>query len=185
MKEKKLQPNVYPTQYEKHVKIKDGTRVLLRPLKWTDEDLWINFFYSLSSVSKQFRFLDRHRQLTPEIIKDAVQIDYVNHFALVAIVKENEQDLMIGVVRYRLDPPPDSASIVGAVLDDWQGMGLGTKMLVHLLHIMIEQKIRKVHGDISLENRLMLRLLDQSGFKVIEKDSAGVRHFEFQLSVKY
>jgi len=182
MKKRELKPNIYPKQYEKHVKLNDGIKIFLRPIKPTDEDLWTDWYYSLSNISKKFRFLDTHRQLTPQLIKESVHIDYVNHFALVAIAKENGEELMVGVTRYRLDPPPDSAVIVGAVLDDWQGKGLGTKMLLYLLQIMIKRKIKQVHGDISLENRLMLRLLDQSGFQITEKDANGIRHFEFQLT---
>jgi len=182
-KEKKLQPNIYPKQYEKYIKIREGTEVFLRPMKHTDDELWVDLYNSLSSLSKYYRFFTtRPSPPTPEMIENYVHIDYVNNFALVALVTDDGRERMIGVARYVLDPPPDSAEIAITVADDWQLRGLGTKLLLQLLQIMISRKVKSVHGDIFLENRKMMQLMHESGFKLINKeDSSGIRHFELQL----
>lgn len=177
-----LQKGIFPKQYEKVEKMRDGTKVLLRPMKHTDDKLWVELYNSLSAMSKYYRFFTSHRQPTPEMINQYVHIDYVNNFAIVAILTEQGKERMLGVARYVLDPPPDSAELAVAIADDWQGKGLGTKMLMHLLQIMIRRKIKRVHGDIFLENRKMMQLMHESGFKLIDKDdSFGVRHFVLEL----
>jgi len=178
-----MQSNIYPKQYEKYIKIKDGTKVFLRPIKHDDEELWGELYNSLSSLTKYYRFFTDHPSPpTPELLEKYVYIDYVHDFALVALATENERERMVGVARYVLDPPPDSAEIAVAVADDWQLRGLGTKMLMQLLQIMIKRKIKSVHGDIFLENRKMMQLMHESGFKLTKKeDSFGIRHFELQL----
>ena len=183
MREKDMQLNVYQKQYEKYIKVRDGAEVFLRPMKHSDEELWLELYNSLSSMSKYYRFFTtRPSPPTPEMIDKYVHIDYVNNFALVALVTEDDRERMVGVARYVLDPPPDSAEIAVTVADDWQLRGLGTKMLMHLLQIMIKRKVKWVHGDIFLENRKMMQLMRESGFKLTKKeDSSGIRHFELQL----
>ncbi|MHA1265953.1 MAG: GNAT family N-acetyltransferase [Candidatus Helarchaeota archaeon] len=173
---------VYPKKFEKWVRTKDGVKVFLRPIKPNDAELWVELYNSLSSMSKYYRFFSSHRQPTPQMIKKYTDIDYVNNMAIVAIVNENGKDRMVGVARYVLDPPPDEAELAVVVTDDWQNRGLGTQMLLHILGIMIKRKIKKVHGDVFLENRKMLQLMHESGFKQIEKEDAfGVRHFVLKL----
>jgi len=177
-----LQKGVFPKYYEKTEKIRDGTKVLLRPIKPTDDKLWVDLYYSLSALSKYYRFFTSHREPTPEMIEKYVHIDYVTNFAIVAITEERGKERMVGVARYILDPPPDSAELAVVIADDWQGKGLGTKMLMHIVQIMIKRKVKRVHGDIFLENRKMMRLMSESGFKLIDKeDSFGVRHFVLEL----
>jgi acetyltransferase len=80
-----------------------------------------------------------------------------------------------------LDPPPDSAELAVVVADDWQNKGLGTQMLLNMLQIMIKRKIKKLHGDVFLENQKMVKLMYESGFKLAKEDSRGIRHFELPL----
>lgn len=173
---------VYPEKYEKWVQVRDRSKVFLRPIKPTDVSLWVELYNSLSSMSKYYRFFSSHREPSQKMIKQYIEIDYVNNFAIVAIAEENGRERMVGVARYILDPPPDEAELAIVIADDWQNRGLGTKMLLHIVEIMIKRKIKKIHGDIFLENRKMLQLIHESGFDQIKKDDAyGVRHFKLKL----
>jgi len=177
---KKIEPYVYPKHLERHVTLKDGTKVFLRPIKPEDRDLWVDFYISLSKLSKYYRFFSARPVPTEDMIKKYTQIDYVNNLALVAIIKENGKDRMIGVVRYILDKD-GAAELAVVVADDWQGKGLGTKMLLAILDVIIRRKIKKIKGDIFLENQKMLQILLESGFKFISEDEYGVKHFEIEL----
>jgi len=182
IKMKAPQPGVYPEGLEKKVKLPDKAEVLLRPIKHSDVELWVELYNSLSSMTKYYRFFTSHREPNQKMINQYVKIDYINNFAIVAIIKGNGKEKMIGVARYILDPPPDSAELAVVVADEWQGRGLGTQLLLSILNIMIRRKVKKLHGDIFLENRKMLKLMHDSGFKLTDKeDSYGVRHFELPL----
>lgn len=172
---------VYPKRFQKNIKLPNGTMVLLRPIKPTDVDMWVELYNSLSSMSKYYRYFSTNQQPNSEMIELYTNIDYVNNFAIVGIISENGQEKMIGVARYVLDPPPDSAELALVVADEWQGKGLGTQLLIHILDVMIRRKIKKVHGDVFLENKKMLKLMYKSGFKLTKEDSYGIRHFEFSL----
>ena len=171
----------YPKKFEKFIKIRDGTRVFLRPIKPSDAKMWVELYNSLSSNTKYLRFFTQRPKPDQIMIDKYTKIDYVNNFALVAILTENGREKIIGVVRYGLDPPPDSAELAIVVADKWQGKGLGTKMLFYMLEIMIKRKIKKVHGDVFLQNEKMMNLMRDSGFNFIKENSHGIRSFEFNL----
>lgn len=178
---KKQKPYEYPKEFEKNIKLKDGTKIFFRPIKPSDADMWVELYLSLSSNTKYLRFFSSLPEPDQNMIDRYTKIDYINKFAIVAIINENGQEKMIGVVRYGLDPPPDNAELAVVVADDWQGKGLGTKLLDFMLSIMVKQKIKKVHGDVFLQNEKMMRIMHDSGFNLIKEDSQGIRHFEFNL----
>ena len=178
---KKSQLGVYPAEFQRKVKLRDGTQVLLRPIKPRDAKMWVDLYNSLSQMTKYYRFFTSHQQPTEKMIKMYTDIDYVNNFAIVAILTVNNKEKMIGVARYVLDPPPDSAELSVVVADAFQAKGLGTKMLWYILEIILKRKIKKIHGEVFLENRAMLQIMQESGFKLSKTDNLGVRHFEIEL----
>ena len=115
----KAELGVYPKKFEKWVRIRDGTKVFLRPIKPSDAKIWVELYNSLSSMSKYYRFFTSNREPTPEMIKKYTDVDYVNNFAIVAILEEGGHEKMVGVARFILDPPPDSAELAVAVADAW------------------------------------------------------------------
>ncbi|MHA1269369.1 MAG: GNAT family N-acetyltransferase [Candidatus Helarchaeota archaeon] len=175
-------PGVYPKEFEKYVKLKDGTHVFIRPIKPSDRDLWVEFYLSLSKLSKYYRFFSSRPTPNEKMIKKYTQIDYANNMALVAIIEQDGKEKMIGVVRYVIVPDTESAELAVVVGDEWQGKGLGTKLLMAMLDIIIKRRIKKIVGDVFLENDKMMRLMKESGFKLISINEAGIRHFEIDLS---
>lgn len=174
------EPGVYQEKWEKKTKLKDGSRVFIRPIKPEDRDLWVNFYLSLSKLSKYYRFFSTRPKPNEEMIKKYTKIDYVNNFALIAIIEEEGDKKMIGVARYVLTDKKN-AEIAVVVADSWQGKGLGTKLLLSLLDVIIKRKIPKICGDIFLENDKMMQLMRESKFNLISETEGGVKHFEIDL----
>ncbi|MHA1309498.1 MAG: GNAT family N-acetyltransferase [Candidatus Helarchaeota archaeon] len=178
---KKIKPGVYPKEFEKYITLKDGTKVFIRPIKPSDRDIWVEFYLSLSKLSKYYRFFSTRPTPNEKMIKQYTQIDYVNNFALIAIITENGKEKMIGVVRYVLVPEEDGAELAIVIADEWQGKGLGTKLLLLILDIIIKRRISKVLGDVFLDNDKMMRIMKESGFKLVSINEAGIKHFEINL----
>lgn len=179
---KNLVPYEYPKKFEKYIKLRDGTRILLRPIKPSDADIWVELYNSLSSNTKYLRFFTNMPTPNQKMIDKYTKIDYINNFAIIAIYNENGKDKMVGVVRYGLDPPDsNSAELAVVVADKWQGRGLGTQMLIYMLRVMQKRGVKKVKGDVFLRNDKMMQLMGESGFNFIKEDSYGIRHFEFNL----
>ncbi|NVM01984.1 MAG: GNAT family N-acetyltransferase [Candidatus Helarchaeota archaeon] len=179
---KKLVPYEYPKKLEKYIKLRDGIKIFFRPIKPSDADIWVELYNSLSKNTKYLRFFSNMPKPTQKMIEKYTKIDYINNFAIIAIYNENGIDKMIGVVRYGLNPPgSDSAELAVVVADKWQGKGLGTKMLLYMLRVMQKRGVKKVKGDVFLQNDKMMQLMGESGFDFIKEDAYGIRHFEFNL----
>ena len=77
------------------------------------------------------RFLNPHGRLTASELRYLTEVDHRDHEALMAAHPRSSKS--VGVARYVRDPERrDSAEIAVAVLEQWQGQGVG-KALVRRL----------------------------------------------------
>ena len=74
----------YPDEYRRPAKLKDGTQVLLRPIKPEDEPLWHDLLASCSRESLWFRFRYLFKETTHEMATRFCFIDYDREIAIVA-----------------------------------------------------------------------------------------------------
>ena len=99
----------YPAHYETEVLLKDGSKILLRPIKIDDTERWLAFIQQLSDHTKYLRF---HHVPDTMDIDDAIRyctVDYVDTFAFVAeVLKDNRKDI-VAIGRYYRLPDKQSA----------------------------------------------------------------------------
>jgi GNAT superfamily N-acetyltransferase len=77
------------------------------------------------------RFLNPHGRLTASELRYFTEVDHHDHEALLAIDPATGHS--VGVARYVRDKQqPDSAEIAMAVLEAWQGRGVGKFLIRHL-----------------------------------------------------
>ncbi|MGF3522733.1 MAG: acetate--CoA ligase alpha subunit, partial [Candidatus Bathyarchaeia archaeon] len=119
----------YPKKYEKLWSLKNGETVLLRPIKPEDEPLWLEMFQSLSEESIRYRFFQLLKDTPHEVRVRYCNIDYDREIAIVAELTEKGQRQILGVTRLSIEPDGKSGEIAFLVADQWQGLGLGTKMV--------------------------------------------------------
>ena len=167
---------IYPWQEESHKELRDGTGVLLRPVKLTDEEALQDFLYSLSSESVYRRYM-MHKRTHPHAEMQAlVDVDYEESMAIVAL--DLESDRIIGVSRYDVDPATNHADIAFVVGDNWQGRGLGTLLFRRMAEIAHSNGIAGFHADVLASNTPMLRVFHRSGHKVTSKLDQGCYQLE-------
>jgi GNAT superfamily N-acetyltransferase len=124
----------YPSQYETEVLLKDGSRMLLRPIRSTDIEPWLAFVSRLSRRTKYLRFHSLPR-LGPEDAMRFCTVDYVNAFALVAEVLAQQQEKIVAIGRYYRLPKKHAAEVAFAIEDAYQGKGIGTKLMEWLAEV--------------------------------------------------
>ena len=66
----------YPDDLEVHRTTRSGLKVLLRPIRISDEPQLKDFFYSLSDESLYQRFISARKDIPHEMLQDFVVIDY-------------------------------------------------------------------------------------------------------------
>lgn len=115
------------------VVLDDGTRVLIRPIRPEDKGLLQEGIQRLSLQSRYLRFLHYLERLTAAELRYLTEIDYRDHFAWVAISVDQPDQVGLGVARYIRDKThPDQAEAAVAVIDEFQGRGLGRLLLTRL-----------------------------------------------------
>jgi RimJ/RimL family protein N-acetyltransferase len=83
------------------------------------------------------------------------------------VLKENDQVIGGGrYISYDGSLPPRSAELAFAVVDSFQGLGIGTIVLNHLIIIAREAKVGTFEADVLAENRAMIRVFEKSGIPV-------------------
>lgn len=172
----------YPSQYETEVLLKDGSRVLLRPIKESDAEQWLNFVSRLSPKTRRLRF---HYAPGEMELEDAIRfctVDYVNAFAFVAeFLVDKHQDIVAIGHYYRL-PGKSSAEVALVIEDAYQGKGIGTKLIEWLANVARDNGITAFEAEILAENTPMLALFKDYGFHVKSGLEAGVYHVTFPIT---
>jgi len=156
------------------VTLRDGSLIRLRPGHSSDRDLLVRGFERLSPESRYRRFLTPVSELTEHEVSYLTQIDHHNHEAIVALDEETGEG--IGVARYIRDPKqPKEAEAAVAVIDAWQGKGVGTLLLEVLGARARAEGIRTFTALVLATNRKMLDVLEALGpTRVVDREVGTV-----------
>ena len=73
---------------------------------------------------------------------------------------------MAGEVRLLADSHNESAEFAIVVADPWQGQGLGNKITDYIIEIAAQRGIRNIYATVLRENRVMINMFRQRGFKL-------------------
>jgi len=110
-----------------------------------------------------------------------MNIDFVNHVALVAVRDEGGQSAIIGGARY-IVVQPGQAELAFTVVDRYQGQGIGAALMRHLAAIARTAGIKELIAEVLPENTAMLKVLEKSGCPVSTRRMSMVVHVTLRLS---
>ncbi len=161
----------YPKKYITTRTLKNGVKVKLRPIKPEDEKRFDTLFKSLSEDSVRFRFFETIKQMSHDTLSRYCNLDYDRE---VAIVAQLDDSSIIGVVRLILDPEGRNGEFAVMVSDSWHGLGLGSKLTEYIIDIAKDLKLEMIFSEISPENKKMLNLCTNKGFKPKSSDKYSV-----------
>lgn len=171
----------YPEEWEKEEIARDGTRIFFRPVRATDESLMKEMFYSCSDRSLYERFFMFVKTMPHAKLQQMANVDYKERMAVVGLVREAEQERMVAMGIYAHDPETNLADTGFIVRDDYQGRGIGTLLLCHLIRIAQVQGIAGFTADVLAENHAMMELLRKSGYEMKLSLTRGVYHSELHF----
>ena len=165
----------YPKKYEILWTLKNGREVLLRPIKPEDEPLWLEMFQSFSDESIRYRFFQILKDTPHEVRVRYCNIDYDREIAIVAELTEENRKRILGVGRLSIDPSGKSGELAFIIGDQWQGLGLGTKIVDYVIEIAKEMKIETIYAIMLPDNYRALNLTKKMGFKLEYLDDGTVK----------
>jgi len=160
----------YPTKYIKKCTIKDGRKILLRPVKPEDEPLINDLFNTFSEETMRFRFFHVIKNISHEMLASYCNIDYSREMTIVAERSENNSKRILGMARLVVEPDGEKGEIAIVVGDPWQNLGLGTRLLDHIVDVGRDMGLKSIFGEILVENTRMIHLCYKKGFKIERLD---------------
>jgi GNAT superfamily N-acetyltransferase len=162
--------------------LRDGTQVIIRPIRTEDAPRLQSLFGRLSRESVYYRFLELRKELTSQEARRFADLDHEEQMALVASCEECEEEL-IGVARYVVIPgsQPREAEAAIVVEDRYQNRGLGALLLERLTAYAVAHGIEAFVATIHNDNRRVLRLVQRSGLPTEFELDAGTLMLRVRL----
>lgn len=164
----------YPEDLEVQKTTRTGLRLLLRPVKISDEPLLKDFFYSLSDESMYQRFISARRDIPHEMLQEFVAVDYFQKMVLVAVMEDNGKESICGLGQYGMNSDMYMADIALVVKDDCQKMGVAGELLSYLTYLAKKQGILGFTAEVLVGNEPVFRLFKRMGFDVSKRNEQGV-----------
>jgi RimJ/RimL family protein N-acetyltransferase len=158
---------------EYHITLRDGEKVLIRPLKPEDGALYPDFLAEVTADDLRLRFFASMREVSPELIDRLVHYDPAHAMAFIAV--EEPSGRMLGVVRLHDDSTGEAAEFAILVRSHLKGHGLGWLMMKHVIAFAKEKGLKKVHGQVLAENTTMLQMCEELGFHATDGGEPGMK----------
>lgn len=144
--------------------LRDRTHVLIRPMLPQDRDAEKRFIETLSSRARRFRFMGAISAPGEKLLDQMTRVDTAHEAAFAAVIPEDGHERIIGVSRYATDAGDRRCECAVTVLDEWQGKGLGTLLMRHLIEVARSHGIKVMYSVDSAENVEMTDLAEFLGF---------------------
>ena len=142
--------------------LRDGSQVLIRPVRGSDAPLLADGFARLSARSRQMRFLTAKQTLSAAELRFFTEVDHYDHEAIGALSPADGRG--VGIARYVRDPGDrGAADIAVTIVDDWQGRGLGTELLARLSDRARQAGICRFTATVAYGNAAMAAILQKMG----------------------
>jgi len=161
--------------------LRDGCRVEIRALRPDDQADLLAAVGRASAQSLYRRFFGLKRSFTDEEAAFFVNVDFVNHVALVALIDEGAGSVIAGGGRY-IVMQPGQAELAFVVVDEYQGRGIGRALMRHLSNIARAAGLRALIAELLPENIPMLELFKTSGLELSTRREGQVVHVTIWLS---
>ena len=164
------------------ITLDDGKRVVVRPIGPDDRQRLREGLAKASAHSRYLRFLRPVEELSEREEGYLVNIDYRDHFAWAALAADEPGQPGLGVARYvRQEDDPDAAEAALIVIDEAQGMGIGTLLIRLLAESAQANGIKRFTGYVSAENRPVVEALTNTGAILEREDS----HFKLTVDLPF
>src|SRR5262245_40549926 len=162
-------------------RLRNGLPLEIRALRPNDRADLLAGIDRTSTSSLFRRFFAAKRGFTEQEIAFFLNPDFVNHVALVAVTKEDGRPVIVGGGRY-IVVQPGTGEVAFAVVDQYQGQGIGAALLRHVAAIARAAGLDKLIADVLPDNLPMLKVFENSGLRVRTKREPGVVQVVIELS---
>lgn len=173
--------NPYPSEWEPHDVLRDGTPVFVRPLKPEDVALYPDFLAHVTADDLRLRFFAPVREVSPFLLDRLTHLDYARAMAFITL--DEAADRMLGVVRLHRDADGGSGEYAVLVRSALKGHGLGWLLMSRMIEYARAEGLASIHGQVLAENHTMLAMCAELGFEIADDPTeAGVKVVRLDLA---
>jgi acetyl coenzyme A synthetase (ADP forming)-like protein len=148
----------------------------LHPPAREDADALLELFKGLSNRSLYLRF-HGHPSVDERLVEPTLNPDWVERGALVGTSEER----IVAVANYVRLRDAHTAEVAFAVADDFQGRGIGTRLLERLAERAAAVGIEEFLAEVMAGNNAMLRVFAEAGFETRRETIEGSVEVRLQL----
>jgi len=164
-----------PFNYSVIETLRDGRKVEIRAQRPEDGDGLKAAIARMSDESLYRRFFGVKRQFREKEAAYFLNVDFINHVALVVVVDETGKQVIAGAGRYVV-VQAGQAEVAFAVVDGYQGQGIGAALMRHLSAIAREAGLHELIAEVLAGNAAMLKVFQKSGLEMSTKLDGSVVH---------
>jgi acetyltransferase len=170
----------YPEELVRHVTLRDGERLTLRPIRPEDEPHWMAMLGACSRETIYMRFRYMFQWATHEAAVRYCFTDYDREIAIVAEREGGGEPRLVGVGRLVAEPDHEAAEYAVLISDAWQNRGLGGVLTDYCLEIARGWGLKRMVAQTTSDNLRMLALFGKRGFTVVPGEE-GLMECEREL----
>src|SRR6266478_2824208 len=169
------------TNYTARELLSDGSQIDIRALRPEDEADMLAAVGKASAQSLQRRFFVMKRHFSDKERAFFMDIDFKNHVAIVAVAEEAGRRVIVGGGRYIVFEP-GRAEMAFVVVDTWQGRGIGSILMRHLVKIASDARLQELTAEVLPENAAMLKVFGKFGFSPVPRQDPQTVHLVLELT---
>jgi acetyltransferase len=153
----------YPANLVEHLTLRDGERLVVRPVRPEDAEQHGAFFARLSPQDIRYRFFTAMRELSAELTARLTQIDYDREMALIAAREATGETVGVARLVSENEHEGEFAVIVQA---DMKGRGVASHLMRRLIDWARGRGMGAIVGQVLADNAPMLAFVRRLGFTV-------------------
>jgi RimJ/RimL family protein N-acetyltransferase len=161
--------------------LRGGRSIEIRALRPADHHGLLAALDRMSDESIHRRFFGPKRRFSDHEVAYYTNVDFTNHVALVAVLAEDGQALIVGGARYIVSKP-GSAEVAFAVDDAHQGQGVGALLMKHLAGIARRAGLGELYAEVLPGNTGMLKVFEKSGLRMGATREQDVVHVTLEVA---
>jgi GNAT superfamily N-acetyltransferase len=151
-------------QWERHLVLKDGWRIFVRPIKPDDDLLIRDLLRHVNKEDLRLRFFDSIKEFSQVFIAKLTELDGQRAMAFVAFDETSGETL--GVVWLYCDSMHETGEYAILLRSDLKGRGLGWALMQRIIEYAKSEGLSRINGQILQENSVMLKMCRELGFEI-------------------
>lgn len=164
-----------PASFHATETLRDGRTVEVRAQRPQDREGICAAIARTNTKTLYHRFFTVKRAFSEKEAHFFLDIDFVDHVALVALAEEEGKPTIVGGCRYIVEQP-GLAEVSFLVIDEYQAKGIGSALMRYIAAIGREAGLRELSAEVLSDNGPMLKVFARSGLAMNKRHEGSAVH---------